>query len=50
MKLSMIILAAICLVGGLLLLPEVNEVFLGKASNAISEGVNYGIMVLKDIK
>jgi multicomponent Na+:H+ antiporter subunit D len=50
MNLSMISLALICLAGGLLLLPGVNEVFLKAATDVLSGGTRYGAMILESIK
>ena len=47
MKLSMSALALICLVGGVLFLPEVKEIFLHRAAEAIAEGSRYAVMVLR---
>ncbi|MFH1854597.1 MAG: monovalent cation/H+ antiporter subunit D family protein [Candidatus Omnitrophota bacterium] len=41
MKLSMVLLAAACLAGGLLLLPGIRESFLGPAMDAILAGKDY---------
>jgi multicomponent Na+:H+ antiporter subunit D len=49
MKLSMSILAIICLVGGVLLLPVVNELFVDRASQVLLEGVKYAVLVFKVI-
>jgi len=50
MKLSMGALAFICLVGGVLLLPGVREVFLQRATDVLLEGTEYAVIVLKGIK
>ena len=47
MKLSMGILACICLVGGALLLPGINEVFLQQARNVLINGTKYASLVLR---
>ena len=46
MKLSMALLACICVIGGILFLPGINEVFLQKASVVLSSGLKYGVSVL----
>jgi len=46
MKFSMIGLAVICVVGGLLLLPGVRELFLMNAADVVSDGVKYVDVVL----
>lgn len=46
MKLSMVLLALICLAGGILLLPGVYGVFLQKATGALLEGTKYAAGVL----
>ena len=46
MKLSMCTLALICLVGGILYIPEINEIFLGMASEVLIKGTQYSTMVL----
>ena len=50
MKLSMGALAFLCVVGGLLLLPGVKEVFLQRATDVLLEGTEYAVIVLKGIK
>lgn len=50
MKLSMIILAIICVLGGLLLLPNVSIYFLDSARNVLLEGLNYANVVFSQIK
>ncbi len=50
MKLSMVILALICVFGGLLLLPAVSEIFLEKASEVLLNGRQYAVTVLNEIK
>ncbi len=47
MKLSMGTLAAICIAGGILLLPGVSEVFLQKATDVLLEGTKYAEVILK---
>jgi len=46
MKLSMGLLALICLVGGILLMPDLSTVFLTKASRVLVDGVQYAVNVL----
>lgn len=46
MKLSMGILALICIAGGVLIIPAVNKVFLYKASEALASGVKYTMTLL----
>ena len=50
MKLAMVILALICVVGGVLLIPNINEVFLKPASDALLEGTKYADIVFKGIQ
>jgi len=50
MKVSMLLLAAICVAGGLLLLSGVSEAFLGNASGVISEGTKYGTLISQIVK
>lgn len=45
MKLSMVILSIICLVGGLLLLPGISDVFLETARDALLAGKEYAALV-----
>ena len=47
MKLSMIILAVICLVGGLLFFPGIREPFLLKASGTLLAGKMYAINIIR---
>jgi len=49
MQLSMLLLALICVVGGLLVLPSVSEVFLRKASDALLQGVDYATTILSNV-
>lgn len=49
MRLSMVILTSICLVGGILLIPSLREVFLGAASSVVSEGIRYARIVFEHI-
>ena len=50
MKLSMALLAFICLAGGALLLPNIDKAFLGRASQALVDGTQYSTVVLGGIK
>lgn len=47
MRLSMCILALICAVGGLLLLPVVKQIFLVPATEALFQGAKYAELILK---
>ena len=49
MKLSMVALAIMCLVGGILLIPGINEVFLNQASHVLLQGVEYTSIVMKGV-
>lgn len=49
MKLSMMALALICLFGGVMLLGEVKELFLDKATSVLVEGTKYAALVFKGI-
>ncbi|MFH0731602.1 MAG: monovalent cation/H+ antiporter subunit D family protein [Candidatus Omnitrophota bacterium] len=49
MKLSMCALALICLAGGILLVPGLNEIFIKQASDAVLKGVAHAVTVLKGI-
>lgn len=46
MKLSMVILSVFCLIGGLLLMPGLSDVFLKAAGDSLLEGKNYANLVL----
>jgi len=50
MKFAMIILALICVVGGVLLISNINEVFLKPASDVLLEGIKYADIVFKGIQ
>lgn len=50
MKLSMGTLALVCLIGGILVIPSINEVFLKRAQEVLLEGIKYGSIVLEAIK
>ncbi|GAI51474.1 unnamed protein product, partial [marine sediment metagenome] len=45
MKLPMVILSIICLVGGVLLIPSISEVFLEAARDALLAGKEYAALV-----
>ncbi|MBL7156602.1 MAG: NADH/ubiquinone/plastoquinone (complex I) [Candidatus Omnitrophica bacterium] len=49
MKISMISLAIICVIGGVLIIPTAREMFLDRAVDVISNGSNYASVVLKAI-
>ncbi len=50
MKLAMVILALICVVGGVLLIYNINEVFLKPASDVLLEGTKYADIIFKGIQ
>jgi len=50
MKLAMVILALICIVGGVLLISNINEVFLKPTSDVLLEGTKYADIVFKGIQ
>ena len=50
MKLSMIILAVICLISGILLLPNISSYFLEPARDVLLEGRNYAEVVFRCIQ
>jgi multicomponent Na+:H+ antiporter subunit D len=50
MKFSMVILAVICLIGGLLLLPQVSGYFLGPARDVVLAGKGYADIVFGAIR
>ena len=50
MKLSMVILSIICLVGGLLLIPAISEVFLKAAGDVLLAGKEYAALVFGALK
>ena len=50
MKLAMVILALICVVGGVLLIYNINEFFLKPASDVLLEGTKYADIVFKGIQ
>lgn len=50
MKLSMLILALICIVSGMLLLPVAKEIFLTPALQSLSEGTSYAAKILGEMK
>jgi multicomponent Na+:H+ antiporter subunit D len=49
MKLSMGMLALVCILGGLLLLAGINELFLDRASEVLLTGTKYALVVFKGI-
>ena len=49
MNFSMIVLAFICVTGGILFVPNVNAVFLNKASDVLYQGLQYAQEVLGSI-
>lgn len=50
MKFAMVILTSICVVGGLLLISNINEVFLKPAVDVLLEGTKYADIVFKGIQ
>jgi multicomponent Na+:H+ antiporter subunit D len=50
MGLSMVILAIICLIGGLLLIPAFREVFLSPAAETLLAGKDYAVSVFGSLK
>ncbi len=50
MKLSMAMLAFICLIGGVLLISGIKEIFLQPASKALLDGSKYSSLVLSQVK
>ncbi|MFH1360624.1 MAG: monovalent cation/H+ antiporter subunit D family protein [Candidatus Omnitrophota bacterium] len=50
MRLSMLVLACICLMGGILLIPGISDVFLQRASDVVTGGVNYALIVFKNLQ
>ncbi len=50
MKVSMVSLALLCVAGGLLLLPGLQETFLTLASGVLSEGTQYAAIVLSEVQ
>jgi len=50
MKLAMVALAIICVVGGVLLISNINQIFLKPASDVLLEGTNYANIVFKGIQ
>ena len=50
MKIAMVILALICVVGGVLLIFNINEVFLKPASDVLLEGTKYADIIFKGIQ
>lgn len=49
MKLSMIILALICIIGGLLLLPNLSSYFIDPARDVLLNGINYSSTVFSKV-
>jgi len=49
MQISLVVLALICIGGGILALPAFREVFFDQAIKVILEGANYAALVLKGI-
>ena len=50
MKVSMATLALLCVLGGLLLLPAARDVFLGAASDALTNGTRYAAIILSEVR
>ena len=50
MKFSMLALALVCIIGGILLVPGVSDAFLQPAVDALSEGKNYAAIVFGSLK
>ncbi len=50
MVLAMIALAGICIIGGVLLLPGIKEVFLKPAADVLTKGVKYGPIVFEAVR
>lgn len=50
MKISMIILAIICIMGGIILLPQISCYFLNPARDVLLNGTNYAGIVFNNIK
>ncbi len=50
MKLPMITLALVCLAGGILLIPGINEVFLRQAMNVLVEKISYSSAVFNAVR
>ncbi|HPO13384.1 MAG TPA: monovalent cation/H+ antiporter subunit D family protein [Candidatus Hydrogenedentes bacterium] len=50
MKASMVVLAVVCVLGGVLLLPGLREVFLGAGVEALHQGTHYAAGVLSEVK
>jgi len=50
MKIAMVILALICVVGGVLFISNINEIFLKPASDVLLEGTKYADIVFKGIQ
>ncbi|MCM8779284.1 MAG: NADH/ubiquinone/plastoquinone (complex I) [Candidatus Omnitrophica bacterium] len=50
MNFSLVILSILCLIGGLILIPNVSDIFLKKAVNALLNGKNYANLVFEALK
>ena len=50
MKLAMVTLAIICVIGGVLLISNINQIFLKPASDVLLEGTKYADIVFKGIQ
>jgi len=50
MKIAMVALAIICVIGGVLLIPNVNQIFLKPASDVLLEGTKYADIIFKGIQ
>ncbi len=50
MKISMVVLGLICVVGGVLFLPGIKEVFLDPAGEVLTQGVNYAEIIFERIR
>ena len=50
MKVSMVVLSVICLIGGLALLPRLNQWFIRPAAEVLSIGSGYAQAVLGAVK
>jgi len=50
MKLSMGILAFICLIGGMLIASNINSTFLNKAGEVLTEGVKYSFVISRSVQ
>ncbi|OFW53498.1 MAG: NADH/ubiquinone/plastoquinone (complex I) [Actinobacteria bacterium RBG_13_35_12] len=50
MKIAMVALAIICVIGGVLLIPNINQIFLKPASDVLLEGTKYADIIFKGIQ